>query len=153
VRAGRHRQLLDRQAVVEQAVLGQLLEYGPALVRVLAGEGAAPEQVALLHVHHVGGQALPEPEEHPLLAVLQRYARPTDLDRVVEHLLGQALEFELAVRVEAAVPLGHRPRLHAVRADDLVGLGVLDDQVMAACVEGVLVAAADVRLLEPLAQL
>ena len=88
-----------------------------------------------------------------MLAVLPGDARPPDLDPAGHDLFGEAREVELAVAVEARPGPRHVGGLHPIGADDGVGLGVDDQQVVAVGVELVAVEAVAMTVLEALAQL
>ncbi len=87
------------------------------------------------------------------MAVLAHDAGTADLDRVGQDVARQRLQRELAGRVEARPALGHLPGLHAVGADDASGGEILDQQVMAGAIEGILVATGEERGLQPFAEL
>jgi hypothetical protein len=121
-------------------------------VRILRGQRAATEQVALAVVHQVRRQPAPELVEHATVAVFLDHAGAPGFHGGVEDRIGHARQVELARRVPAGAGLGHRTRLQAVGADDLPAARLADHHVVAEGVEPVLVEAGDVGGVEALAQ-
>jgi hypothetical protein len=115
---------------MEMSLRFELAHDGPALGRILAGEGTAAEKIAELVVRDVDRQPLPEQEQYLRAAVTAGYAGAADLHRVTPHVRGKSREVEESRGVEAPVTVGHLGCLHSVAAYQPSVPGVHDHEVM-----------------------
>ena len=129
-----------------------MVEYHQPFLRVLAGDGAAAEEIAFFIELHVAHQAAPQKEEDTPVAVVAGDAGAPDFDALLLDGGGEGGEVEFAGGIKAATHAGHFQGLHAVGADDLAGVVVADEQVMEGGVEGVQVALGDLGGFESLAK-
>ena len=125
-------ELLGRQVLGPHPVPGARGE------RAAVGEryGAAAGEPFMAAVDHVAGYPGPDQADDRAVAVVGVDAGTADLDQPGADS-GQRSEVELALRVEPSGDRGALGRQQPVGADDLAGLRVADQQVVAVGVEGV----------------
>ena len=119
--------------------------------RVLRSERAATDEIARLAIAGVDDDAAPEQAEHAEMAVIAMHAGAAEFDQLAtQRFVRREIEFLLAVVAEMRG--GELPGLEAIGADDFAGVLLLDEQVVAVGVVGILIAPERVRGGEPFAE-